>query len=187
MSPPHKEYKPHPELQKHIDFQKEGMYVPDQPVVGFSPPSTHFWLQARGIEIIEDDDDDDMTLHFDELDAAATEVSILTLSLQQLHLTQLFLCAWGYFRGACDAGLMAGPCVHLLCLAQQRLSRQPLLRQAWLWWDVMRIECEVGASPEFHSACACRSPYTWSSGRPCSRRLTAWRSMRAMTSPSAPL
>ena len=74
MSPPHKEYKPHPELQKHIDFQKEGMYVPDQPVVGFSPPSTHFWLQARGIEIVEDDDDDDMTLHFDEIDAAAAEV-----------------------------------------------------------------------------------------------------------------
>lgn len=84
MSPPHKEYKPHPELQKHIDFQKEGMYVPDQPVVGFSPPSTHFWLQARGIEIIEDDDDDDMTLHFDELDAAATEVSILTLFPQHI-------------------------------------------------------------------------------------------------------
>ena len=74
MSPPHKEYKPHPELQKHIDFQKEGMYVPDQPVVGFSPPSTHFWLQARGIEIVEDDDDDDMTLHFDEVDAVAAEV-----------------------------------------------------------------------------------------------------------------
>ena len=74
MSPPHKEYKPHPELQKHIDFQKEGMYVPDQPVVGFSPPSTHFWLQARGIEIIEDDDDDDFALHFDEIDAAAAEV-----------------------------------------------------------------------------------------------------------------
>ena len=74
MSPPHKEYKAHPELQKHIDFQKEGMYVPDQPVVGFSPPSTHFWLQARGIEIVEDDDDDDMTLHFDEIDAAAAEV-----------------------------------------------------------------------------------------------------------------
>ena len=74
MSPPHKEYKPHPELQKHIDFQKEGMYVPDQPVVGFSPPSTHFWLQARGIEFVEDDDDDDMTLHFDEIDAAAAEV-----------------------------------------------------------------------------------------------------------------
>ena len=86
MSPPHKEYKPHPELQKHIDFQKEGMYVPDQPVVGFSPPSTHFWLQARGIEIIEDDDDDDMTLHFDELDAAATEVSALTWSLCTLML-----------------------------------------------------------------------------------------------------
>ncbi len=81
MSPPHKEYKPHPELQKHIDFQKEGMYVPDQPVVGFSPPSTHFWLQARGIEIIEDDDDDDMALHFDELDAAATEVSVSTMPL----------------------------------------------------------------------------------------------------------
>ena len=55
------------------------MYVPDQPVVGFSPPSTHFWLQARGIEMVEDDDDDDMTLHFDELDAA--EVSHLALSL----------------------------------------------------------------------------------------------------------
>ena len=91
MSPPHKEYKPHPELQKHIDFQKEGMYVPDQPVVGFSPPSTHFWLQARGIEIIEDDDDDDMTLHFDELDAAATEVSTLAGSLRHLLLASAIL------------------------------------------------------------------------------------------------
>ena len=89
MSPLHKEYKPHPELQKHIDFQKEGMYVPDQPVVGFSPPSTHFWLQARGIEIVEDDDDDDMTLHFDEVDAVAAEVRPpASIALARLYLRQ---------------------------------------------------------------------------------------------------
>ena len=112
MSPPHKEYKPHPELQKHIDFQKEGMYVPDQPVVGFSPPSTHFWLQARGIEIVEDDDDDDMTLHFDEIDAVAAEVRpSASIALARLYLCQSTL-SWlvciSTSTQPCARGIRAG-------------------------------------------------------------------------------